>query len=90
MKNVAMIPVRMGSKRVPNKNLRMIDGRPLVWYIANAVIQSGQFDKKDIYINSESDVCRGQATSTASSAKDSQPGGTAQYARPLNAQLANA
>lgn len=63
MKNVAMIPVRMGSKRVPNKNLRMIDGRPLVWYIANAVIQSGQFDKKDIYINSESDVFKALADS---------------------------
>ena len=63
MNNVAMIPVRMGSKRVPNKNLRMIDGRPLVWYIANAVIQSGQFDKKDIYINSESDVFKALADS---------------------------
>ena len=63
MKKVAMIPVRLGSKRVPNKNLRMIDGRPLVWYIANAVIQSGQFKKSDIYINSESEVFKTLADS---------------------------
>ena len=56
MKKVAMIPARMGSKRVPNKNLRMIDGKPLIGFILEAVIASGKFEKEDIYVNSESDV----------------------------------
>ena len=54
MKRVAMIPARMGSKRVANKNLRLIAGKPLIAYIIEAVKNSGKFDK--IYINSESDV----------------------------------
>ncbi len=57
-KKVAMIPVRMGSKRVPNKNLRMIDGKPLVSFIVEAVISSGCFRNDEIYINSESEVFR--------------------------------
>ena len=56
MRSVAMIPARMGSKRVPNKNLRMIDGKPLISFIIETVIKSGCFKKEDIYINSESEV----------------------------------
>ena len=52
-KNVAMIPVRMGSKRVKSKNIRMINGKPLVFYILDSVIKSGCFPLQDIYINSE-------------------------------------
>ena len=47
-----MIPARMGSKRVKNKNLRMIDGIPLIQYIVNAAKDSSILD--EIYINSES------------------------------------
>ena len=54
MKRIAMIPARMGSKRVPNKNLRILAGKPLIAYIIEAVKASKKFD--DIYINSESDV----------------------------------
>ncbi len=54
MKKIAMIPARLGSKRVPNKNLRMIDGKPLVCYVLDTLIKSKAFSKKDIYINSES------------------------------------
>jgi len=49
-----MIPVRLGSKRVPKKNLRMILGKPLVAYIIDAVKEAGVFDK--IYVNSEADI----------------------------------
>ena len=50
---VAMIPARLGSKRVPKKNLREINGKPLICYIIEAAIASGEFD--EIYINSESE-----------------------------------
>jgi len=47
-----MIPARLGSKRVKKKNLRLIDGIPLIQYIINAAKNSTYLD--DIYINSES------------------------------------
>ena len=47
-----MIPVRLGSTRVKNKNLRLIDGKPLVQYIIDAALGSNMLD--EIYINSES------------------------------------
>lgn len=49
-----MIPVRLGSKRIKKKNLRLINGKPLISYIIEAAIASEAFD--EIYINSESDV----------------------------------
>jgi CMP-N,N'-diacetyllegionaminic acid synthase len=52
MKKIAMIPVRLGSKRIPKKNLRMIGGKPLISYIVESAIESNIFD--EIYINSES------------------------------------
>ena len=53
-KTIAMIPVRLGSKRVKNKNLRLIDGKPLISYVLETAIKSNIFD--EIYINSESDI----------------------------------
>ena len=52
MKTIAMIPARLGSKRVPKKNLRLIQGRPLISYAIESAKQSGVFD--EIYVNSES------------------------------------
>jgi len=54
MKKIAMIPVRMGSKRVKNKNLRLLGNKPLVAYIIEAALEANVFD--EIYINSESDI----------------------------------
>lgn len=52
-KIIAMIPVRLGSKRIPKKNLRLINGKPLVSYIIEAAKESNIFD--EIYLNSESE-----------------------------------
>lgn len=54
LKIIGMIPARLGSKRVKNKNLRLIDGIPLIQYIVNAAKDSEFID--DIYINSESKI----------------------------------
>ncbi len=54
MKVIAMIPARLGSKRVKKKNLRMIDGQPLISYIVDSVMYANVFD--EIYINSEADI----------------------------------
>ena len=50
---IAMIPLRSGSKRVPGKNKRLLRGRPLAYYIIDAVVKSGAFNKSQIFINSE-------------------------------------
>ena len=54
MKIVAMIPARLGSKRIKHKNLRMLDGKPLVSHVLEKCKDSGVFCA--IYINSESEI----------------------------------
>ena len=49
-----MIPARMGSKRVKRKNIRLLNGKPLVEYIFDAASKVKYFD--DIYINSEDPI----------------------------------
>ena len=53
-KVIAMIPARLGSKRVKNKNLKEINGKPLISYIVETAVKSNVFD--EIYINSESEI----------------------------------
>jgi len=54
MKIIAMIPARIGSKRVPKKNLRLINGQPLISYSIDAAIKADIFD--EIYINSDAEI----------------------------------
>jgi CMP-N-acetylneuraminic acid synthetase len=49
---VAYIPARLGSERVPRKNLRHLDGRPLVTHVAQTALQSSVLDR--VYLNTES------------------------------------
>lgn len=51
MQTVCMIPARLGSKRVAKKNLRLINGKPLISYVIETVKQCDAFD--EIYLNSE-------------------------------------
>ncbi len=54
MKIVCMIPARSGSQRVKKKNLRLIDGKPLISYVLKTLVEINIFD--DIYINSEDQI----------------------------------
>lgn len=54
MRYVAEIPVRLGSKRVPRKNLRLIGDKPLVAYAILACKGSARL--AETYVNSESEV----------------------------------
>lgn len=40
MKILAVIPARAGSKGIPNKNIRIIGGHPLIYYSINNALQS--------------------------------------------------
>jgi CMP-N,N'-diacetyllegionaminic acid synthase len=44
----------MGSKRVKNKNLRLIDGKPLIEYVLETTSKVGIFD--EVYVNSENTI----------------------------------
>ena len=59
MKLVGMIPARMGSQRVKKKNVRLINGRPLIDYALESVYKSDIFD--EVYINSEDEIFTGLA-----------------------------
>lgn len=48
----AIIPVRGGSKSIPMKNIKIINGKPLVWWVLNAAINSS-IDK--IFVSTDSD-----------------------------------
>jgi len=54
MKIVAMIPARLGSKRVKSKNLRLINGKPLIEFILETVSNMDIFDA--VYLNSDGDI----------------------------------
>ena len=43
--NVAIIPARGGSKRIPGKNIRNFCGRPIISYPIEAALVAGRFEK---------------------------------------------
>lgn len=45
MKLLALIPARGGSKGVPGKNIRLLGGKPLLWYAYEAARISGLFSE---------------------------------------------
>ena len=42
---VAIIPARGGSKRIPNKNMKMFHGKPIIYYAIKTAIESNLFDE---------------------------------------------
>lgn len=50
---VALIPARMGSKRVPGKNVRSLDGHPMIAYSIAPALASGVFDAVVVSTDSE-------------------------------------
>lgn len=54
IKYIVEIPVRLGSKRVPQKNLRLINGKPMVAYAIEASKASKYIN--ETYINSEAEI----------------------------------
>lgn len=42
---VAIIPARGGSKRIPNKNIKLFAGRPIISYSIRAAQEAGLFDR---------------------------------------------
>ena len=55
MKTVAVILARGGSKGVPNKNIKMLGGEPLIYYTINAAKWS---DVDEVWVSTDSSVIK--------------------------------
>ena len=53
MKNIAIISARSGSKGLPGKNIKELNGKPLLAHSINAAIKSGCFDTVMVSTDSE-------------------------------------
>ena len=52
-KCLAVIPARGGSKRIPKKNIRLFNGKPIIAYSIEAAIKSDCFDQVIVSTDSE-------------------------------------
>ncbi len=48
---IALIPARGGSKRVPRKNIKLLDGKPLIYYTISEALRSKYLSK--VYVSTE-------------------------------------
>lgn len=54
MKTVALIPIKMESKRIPGKNIKpFFDGTPLMYFIQNTCLNTKTIDEVYVYCSSE-------------------------------------
>ena len=54
--NVAFIPVRGGSKSIPLKNIKLLRGKPLVYWTVKAACECQYIDR--VYVSTDSEVIR--------------------------------
>jgi N-acylneuraminate cytidylyltransferase len=45
MENIAIIPARGGSKRIPRKNIKLFSGKPIIAFSIEAALESGLFSE---------------------------------------------
>lgn len=53
MKVVAFVPIRLNSKRVVGKNLKLLGGKPLMWYILETLAKVKDIDEVYVYCSCE-------------------------------------
>ena len=53
VKFIGFIPARMGSKRIPNKNLKLFRKKPLIFYSINASKKSKYISETVVFSNSK-------------------------------------
>lgn len=54
MKILALIPARAGSKGIPDKNIKIVDGDPLIHYTIKAALKSKFLNKENIICSTDS------------------------------------
>ncbi|MCP1639222.1 N-acylneuraminate cytidylyltransferase [Streptococcus gallinaceus] len=58
MKPICIIPARSGSKGLPDKNMLFLAGKPMIFHTIDAAIETGLFEKEDIFVSTDSDLYR--------------------------------
>lgn len=53
LRNIAVIPCRGGSKRIPGKNIRALQGKPIIGYAIEAALKSTLFERVVVSTDSE-------------------------------------
>ena len=53
MKTVAFVPIRLNSKRVVGKNLKMLGNKPLLCYILDTLVKVERIDEVYVYCSNE-------------------------------------
>jgi CMP-N,N'-diacetyllegionaminic acid synthase len=53
VRNIAIIPARSGSKGLRDKNIKLLNGKPLIAYTIEAALMSNMFD--EIFVSTDSD-----------------------------------
>ena len=56
MKAIAIIPARSGSKGLKDKNIKLLNGKPLIYYTIKAALDSNCFD--EVYVSTDSEKYR--------------------------------
>jgi pseudaminic acid cytidylyltransferase len=69
--HVAVIPARGGSKRIPNKNVRMFCGKPMIAWTIEIALLSGLFDR--VIVSTESEHIARTAASLGAEVPFSRP-----------------
>lgn len=59
--NIAVIPARGGSKRIPRKNIKLFQGLPVIAYAIKAARESDLFD--EIFVSTDDEEIAGVAES---------------------------
>ena len=54
MKNIAIIPIRSGSKGLPDKNVLFFNGAPLVCATIEELLSSGMVENENIFVSTDS------------------------------------
>jgi len=52
IKRIMIIPARGNSKRIKNKNIKIFNGKPIIYYAIESAVKSNLFDK--IHITTDS------------------------------------
>ncbi len=50
---IAIIPARGGSKRIPNKNIKLFHGKPIIAYAIDNALKSGLFD--EVFVSTDNE-----------------------------------
>ena len=53
MKVVAFVPIRLNSKRVVGKNLKLLGAKPLMWYILETLTRVPQINEVYVYCSQD-------------------------------------